>query len=75
MDNYFILSAKVGDKWGQSSSQHDKCQVGDMHTYCWDLVDFPIFSMILPIISSIIQSSSQSLMSMHTPIEISFVSS
>jgi hypothetical protein len=25
---------------GQSSSQHDKCQVGDMHTYFWDLVHF-----------------------------------
>jgi hypothetical protein len=25
---------------GQSSSQHDKCQVGDMHTYYWDLVHF-----------------------------------
>ena len=24
----------------QSSSQHDNCQVGDMHTYCWDLVHF-----------------------------------
>jgi hypothetical protein len=22
----------------QSSFQHDKCQVGDMHTYCRDLV-------------------------------------
>jgi hypothetical protein len=25
---------------GQSSSHHDKCQVGDMHTYIFDLVHF-----------------------------------
>jgi hypothetical protein len=42
MDNYFILSSKDGDKWGQGSSQHDKCQVGNMHTYSLDLVHFPI---------------------------------
>jgi hypothetical protein len=50
MDNYFILSSKYGDKWAQSSSQHDKCQVGNMHTYILDLVHFPI------IISTFIQS-------------------
>jgi hypothetical protein len=42
MDNYFILSSKDGDKWAQGSSQHDKCQVGNMHTYSLDLVHFPI---------------------------------
>ena len=26
----------------QSSSQHDKCQVGNIHTYILDLVHFPI---------------------------------
>jgi hypothetical protein len=26
---------------GQSSSQHDKCQFGNMHTYSLDLVHFP----------------------------------
>jgi hypothetical protein len=29
---------------GQSSSQHDKCQVGNMHTYSLDLVHFSIHS-------------------------------
>jgi hypothetical protein len=42
MDMYFILSYKEEDKWGlkwaQGSSQHDKCQVGNMHTYSLDLV-------------------------------------
>ena len=42
MDNYFILSYKDGEKWAQGSSQHDKCQVGNMHTYSLDLVHFPI---------------------------------
>jgi hypothetical protein len=42
MDNYFILSSKDWDKWAQGSSQHDKCQVGNMHTYSLDLVHFPI---------------------------------
>jgi hypothetical protein len=32
----------VGVKWAQGSSQHDKCQVGNMHTYSLDLVHFPI---------------------------------
>jgi hypothetical protein len=27
---------------GQICSQHDKCQVGNMHTYSLDLVHFPI---------------------------------
>jgi len=27
---------------GQSSSQHEKCQFGNMHTYSLDLVHFPI---------------------------------
>jgi hypothetical protein len=72
MDNYFILSSKSWGQVGQSSSQHDKCQVGDMHTYGWDLVHLAI---ILLIILSIIESSSQSSMSIHTSIEISFVPS
>jgi hypothetical protein len=37
---------------GQSSSQHDKCQVGNMHTYSLDLVHFWF--------SSIMESSIQS---------------
>jgi hypothetical protein len=43
MDNYFIISSKDGGKWAQGSSQHDKCQVGNMHTYSLDLVHFPSF--------------------------------
>jgi hypothetical protein len=39
---------------GQSSPQHDKCQVGNMHTYSLDLVHFPIHFII---IQSIIQLS------------------
>jgi hypothetical protein len=31
----------VGVKWAQGSSQHDKCQVGNMHTYSLELVHFP----------------------------------
>jgi hypothetical protein len=42
MDTYFILSSKDGDKWAQGSSQHDKCQVGNMHTHSLNLVYFPI---------------------------------
>ena len=42
MDNYFILSSKDGDKWSQGSSQHDKCQVRNIHTYSLDLVHFMI---------------------------------
>ena len=42
MDNYFILSSKDWDKWAQGSSQHDKCQVGNMHTYSLDFVHFLI---------------------------------
>jgi hypothetical protein len=42
MDNYFILSSKYGDKWAQGSSQHDKCQVGNMHAYSLELIHFPI---------------------------------
>jgi hypothetical protein len=42
----------------QSSSQHEKCQVGNMHTYSLDLVHFPIHSFIhYIIIHSLIQLS------------------
>jgi hypothetical protein len=44
----------VGVKWAQGSSQHDKCQVGNMHTYSLDLVHFPI------ILSSLLHSLSLS---------------
>jgi hypothetical protein len=52
MDNYFILSSKDGEKWAQGSSEHDKCQVGNMHTYSLDLVHFLI------ILSSFLHSPS-----------------
>jgi hypothetical protein len=63
MDNYFILSSKSWGQVDQSNSQHDKFQVGDMHTYHGELSHFDTFTIILTIISpmipSIIQSSSQ----------------
>jgi hypothetical protein len=45
---------------GQSSSQHDKCEVGNMHTYSLYLVHFPIPSIIQSSIQSILGGFMQS---------------
>jgi hypothetical protein len=48
---------------GQSSSQHDKCQVGNMDTYSLALVNFPI---IQSSIQSFHDHSLTHLVSLHT---------
>jgi hypothetical protein len=54
MDNYFILSSKVGGQVDQSNFPHDKCQVGDMKKYHGDLAHFDILEIILTIILGIV---------------------